>query len=90
GKSSLAAGTLTWRPVPLRPRFRRLELHVACEDGTEINGRALVEERPHEVQIFERQKSGDVALLNSPTTASSTSASPTSAPADETAPRPTR
>ncbi len=63
GKTTFTGGTIEVSGVWLRPGWRRLDLALRCDDGTEINGRAFLQEMPAEVQAFERRYAGDIALL---------------------------
>jgi hypothetical protein len=63
GRTDLIAGTVCVRDVWLTPRFRKVDLNMRCEDGTEIEGHALVEGAASEVRAFERQYAADIRLL---------------------------
>jgi hypothetical protein len=63
GRSDFAEGTVRYRPVPLAPRMRQLDLNVRTQDGAEIRGRAYLEESATGVESFEREFSADVASL---------------------------
>lgn len=63
GRTDFAGGSLHCQEVWLAPRFRQMDLNVHCADGTVIRGRALVEDLPAEVRMFEREYAGDVQTL---------------------------
>lgn len=66
GRADFAEGEVRFRKVWLAPRFRRIGFNVRCDDGTVIQGQALVESVPTKVRTFEREYAADVALLGSP------------------------
>ena len=68
GRSDLVGGTVRYRKVFLAPRLLRLDLHVRTDDGAEIVGRAMVEEAPRAILVFEREFAADVARVTPPTT----------------------
>jgi hypothetical protein len=63
GRTDFAAGTVRFRGVWLAPHRRMVELDLRCEDGTEIRGRALLDDAASEVHAFERQYAADIGLL---------------------------
>ena len=63
GRTDFAAGTVRFRGVWLAPHRRIVELDLRCEDGTEIRGRALLDDVASEVHAFERQHAADIGLL---------------------------
>jgi hypothetical protein len=70
GRSDFVSGSLRSRPVLFAPRFRRLDLNIRCDDGTEITGQAVVEEVPRQVWAFEREFAADIASLSAAITQS--------------------
>ncbi len=99
GKCTFTGGHVTFRKVPLQARRERVEFYFHCDEGTEIAGQAIAQELPYEVQSFERQHAGDIAMLRSPTATpaadAATSEGATTQPDAATsppltAPRPTR
>jgi hypothetical protein len=65
GKCAVAEGTVRVHDVLLRPRLRRIDLDLHCDDDTRITGKAYVEHAPHELNTFQRRYALDVAALSS-------------------------
>jgi hypothetical protein len=61
GRTDFAGGTVTFKKVWLRPQKRKVELDVVCEDGTTIQGAAVVMEAAATLQALEREFAADVA-----------------------------
>ena len=63
GRTDFVSGTVTFKKVWLRPRQRKVELDVVCEDGTTIQGEAVVVEATTMLQTLEREFAADVASV---------------------------
>ena len=66
GKTQVATGQVRVTRSWLDWRRRLLEVNLACNDGTQIIGRALADPLASEIAAFERRYSGDVAALAPP------------------------
>ncbi len=65
GRTDLVAGTIQYRHFLLLPQWHQVELDLRCDDGTEIRGRAVLEEAPSEIHTIEREYAADIAQLRS-------------------------
>ncbi|MEP0847572.1 MAG: hypothetical protein HRF50_12250 [Phycisphaerae bacterium] len=77
GKTEFTGGTVRASRVFLQPGRRRIDLHLECDDGTRITGRALVEENSEELSSFRRKFAADVLALHAESQPTQPSAAPT-------------
>jgi hypothetical protein len=85
GRTHFSGGRVRIGKVFLAPRYRRLEVDLACTDGTRVFGTAFADRAAYEVRAFETRHAADIATLGSP--ASQPAASTGAAAADPGAPR---